>query len=234
MLGVQALGATPRGPSPQLSLGASTTLPGLLTPSRPLGLWPPNLPTAAVSPSGPARLGRRNALTSSRRAPAWRGWSAARPGLRRMFFCPRVGSASQPSLPARKPTAAPPTTGIPDSHAPGTRALARAHTHTLTPTRVALVLRSPTDAHMSPHTSRLARNRLNHPATHLPRNFLERAPVSAPDFLQKQPPTPAPVCLPPLHYRRELSPLSHDLSHTNPHWLPSAYSMTTTPFKLSH
>lgn len=92
-----------------------------------MGLWPPNLPTAAASPSGPVRLGRRNALTSSRRAPAWRGWSAARPGLRRMFFCPRVGSASQPSLPARKPTAAPPTTGIPDSHAPGTRA--RAHTH---------------------------------------------------------------------------------------------------------
>ena len=219
-MGVQALGETqtptPRGPSPQLFLGASTTLPGLLTPGRPLGLWPPDLPTAAASPSCPVRLGRRNALTSSRRAPACRGWSAARPGLRRMFFCPRVGSASQPSLSARKPTAAPPTTGIPDSHAPGTRARARAHSHT--PARVALVLRSSTGAHMSPHSSRLASNRFkqHHPATHLPRNFLERAPVSAPDFLQKQPPTPAPVCLPPLHYRWKLAPLSHDLTHTNP------------------
>ena len=44
----------------------------------------------------------------------------------------------------------------------------------------------------------------NLPATHLARNFLERAPVSAPDFLQKQPPTPAAVCPPPLHYGPEL------------------------------
>lgn len=34
-----------------------------------------------------------------RRAPARLGWSAARPGLRRMFFCSRVGSARQPPPP---------------------------------------------------------------------------------------------------------------------------------------
>ncbi|CAM9817951.1 unnamed protein product [Rangifer tarandus platyrhynchus] len=60
-------------------------------------------------------------------------------------------------------------------------ARARVHRPPHPPPRVAPVLRSSTDAHTSPHTSRLARNRFNQhlPATHLPRNFLERAPVSA-------------------------------------------------------
>lgn len=83
-----------------------------LSPQPSRGFGPPNLPTAAnlsypakaagVSGDSPEgrRLGGRNALTSSPRAPARHCWSAARPGLRRMFSVPaQAARANRPLSP---------------------------------------------------------------------------------------------------------------------------------------
>lgn len=102
----------PLGALPPTLSGASTTLPRLPTPAQlPLGAPAPRPPrrrcqsflsypagVGGDSPKG-QRLGGRNALTSSPRAPARSCWSAAQPSLRRMFFCPRVVSARQPPPP---------------------------------------------------------------------------------------------------------------------------------------
>lgn len=115
--GVKA-GPGPAGPLPPwFSLRDFGDPPeSLPPPSHPRGLPPPKSPppwplppirrAAGVGGDSPEgwRPGGRNALTSSPRAPARRRWSAARPGLRRMFFLsPGAGSARQPPPPGRAP-----------------------------------------------------------------------------------------------------------------------------------
>lgn len=120
----------PRSPCPQLPHVLSRCSLGYPPPHThtqcarlPLrGSGSPHLPTAAsaANPSYPAkaagvsgdspegqRLGGRNALTSSPRAPARHCWNTARRGLRRMFSVPKGAARANRPLSACAPTSAP-------------------------------------------------------------------------------------------------------------------------------